>query len=86
MKLNAKQVPPEEIVPYLLYLWFLAASVPGLSNLFSGSDLNALDLSMECIAELATLHTHIVWVTSVQSKLSVDSSTRLMMNWNVSRI
>ncbi len=39
-------------------------SVPGYSNLFNSSSLNALDLHMKYIAEVIPLCTYIVWFTS----------------------
>ncbi len=51
---------------YLLLLWLpiLAFSVPGYSNLFTGSVLNVLDLYIKYTAEVVRLRTYIVWFTS----------------------
>ncbi len=56
----------------LLVMWILAFSVPGFSNLFTGSALNALDLYMKYTVEMVPLHTYIVWFTSVQRQPHVQ--------------
>ncbi len=47
-------------------MWILAFSVPGFSNLFIGSVLNALDVYMKYTAELVPLRTYIVWFISAR--------------------
>ncbi len=43
----------------------LGISVPGYSNLFTGSVWNTLDLYMKYTAEVVPLRIYIVWFTSV---------------------
>ncbi len=66
LKLNTQQVPPEDLVSYLIYLWILAFYVPAVSNLLTGSALNTLDLYIKYTAEVVPLLMYIVWFTSVQ--------------------
>ncbi len=71
MKLNTQQVPPEDRIHYLC-LWIMALSVPGFSNLFTDSALNALDLYMKYTAEVVPLRMYIVLFTSVQKSPHVQ--------------
>ncbi len=64
MTLKTQQVPPEgltyvpnlpRVIILLLCLWIMTFSVPGLSNLFTGSNLNVMDLYTEYRAEVVPL-------------------------------
>ncbi len=54
----------------LLCKWILAFYLPGVSNLFTGSTLNALDLYMKYTIDVVHVCKYIVWFTSLVANIS----------------
>ncbi len=52
------------VLPFIIMIVDLYFSVPGYSNLFTGSALNTLNLYMKYTAEAVPLRMYIVWFTS----------------------